>query len=116
MKITNGRQAGQGTYGNFHVIVRLNTRAEGKKLDPSVRASAKYNHEDGDAFTSRFPVMSSNDPALSLNLACKSRCLRATFISRARARAYATAAAATELEHYTEMRRNSRTLFLSAAE
>lgn len=86
IKITNGRQAGQGTYGNFHVIVRLNTRAEGKKLDPSVRASAKYDHEDGDAFTSRFPVMSSNDPALSLNLACKSRCLRATFISRARAR------------------------------
>lgn len=112
MKITNGRQAGQGIYGNFHVIVRLNARAEGKKLDP--RASAKYNHENGDAFTSRFPVMSSNDPALSLNLACKSRCLRATFISRARA--YATVAAATELEHYTEMRRNSRTLFLSAAE
>lgn len=37
--------------------------------------------------------MSSNDPALSLNLARKSRCLRADIY-------LARAAAATELEHY----------------
>lgn len=88
--------------GKFHV--RLNTGMEKR----TVSANASYNHKDGDAFTSRFPVISSNDPVLSLNLACKSRCLRATFISRA--------SPPPRSWNITEMKRNSRTLFLSAVE